>query len=178
MAKSSRKLEILKKLVTVIESVNPDNGYSDFDLRGNVIRDETMIGEQITFPLVCINESIRFGDTKPIGDYKTTKLSTWQLVIQGFVDKKLEIDTLSTEMCDNTYMLAAHVENELSKVTDVDRGDPKYPIHFMNWGLDVAAFRVGTTIIKPPSNKVVSALSFYILVEIDFANIKSPYVEI
>jgi hypothetical protein len=175
----SRKLSVMKALTTHFEAINPTNDdpalapatpYA-IDLRGKVSRGRLTFGpdELVDGPILSILEATKAIEPVSVAEGLVRK-SSWQLLIQGFVQDEKENPT------DPAYDLLALVEMRLARVVQRDKnGDGAYPDEYRLDGL-IDSLAIGDGIVRPSDPQVSPTAFFYLPVVVVLAtDLRNPY---
>lgn len=159
----SKRLTILKKLTTLLESITAVNGYQH-TLTGKVIRGYMVVPEDMGVPLVSILESFN-PDREPSeagGHRSRHQKDRWNLLIQGWVADDYAHPT------DPAHLLLADVKKCLSRIINED--DPMYMLE----GL-VAEAHIEPGVVRPPDENSSKAF-FWLRLQLDVTErLDDPY---
>lgn len=165
---SPKRLEVLKRLCTQLETITVVNGYQH-DLTGRIWRGRDRFGEQDEVPMVSVLESARGGEGQFAGYARGERKEQWTVFVQGWARE----DRLNPT--DSAYLLAADVEKSLAKIMQVTaQGRPYDPAVYRLGGL-INHLDLAPPVIRPPDE--ISAKSyFYMPLRVDFSvNLVDPF---
>lgn len=131
------RLRVLRNLTSIIENVNPSNGFH-YDLRGCVFRGRDTFGPEDPLPMVSILEAPIPLETILSRNTNTASSGDWELLIQGFVPD----DPLNPT--DPGHHLMAEVKAVLVEDKRRDRSR-----NMLNVGGRIAEMKVGQGSVRP-----------------------------
>lgn len=157
------RLRVLKALSSVLEEVNPTNGYT-FDLRGRVFRGRDMFGDGDPVPMVSILEAIDEKAQIPSPESGGHSTGPWELLIQGFLDDDLNHPT------DPGHLLMAQVKKRLveERVRDRQR-------NILGMGGKVTELRLSHGVVRPPDEVSAKAYFWLRLTLVLVENLTDPF---
>jgi hypothetical protein len=173
----SRQLQIIKKLTTLVERINPTNNdpgteqpYA-YDLRNKVFRGRTVYGMEKGHkpPFVSLLEVPRPPEGIYVGDQKRVRKESFGLLVQGFMPE----DDNAPHPTDSAYVLKAMVEQEICRATVIDRqGNPLYPADYMFGTFSgqqmISSLTIVQGAVRPAEANVSPTAFFYLPVVIEF----------
>jgi hypothetical protein len=167
---TTRQFKILTLLTAQIEAVTPENGYA-YDLTGRVFRGRVIFGKDDPIPMVSILEAPRPGIQTPADENKVARLTSWELLIQGWVldDKVNPLDPV--------YPLKGSVERQLGRVfaQNPQTGQGLYPEYKLFGTL--ASMVVGPGVCRPPDAQLSSKAFFWLPVTVQYLeDLSAPFV--
>lgn len=157
------RLLVMKKLTDLLEEVSTANGF-ETDLTGAVTRGRGVHGENDPTPMVSILENPRVEASIRAGEMSSSRFDTISLLVQGWVKSGGEHPT------DPAYRVAEDVETKLGEVIATnDQGDPLIPANYRLGGL-VGEMKIGSYVVRPPSDQTSNKAFFFLTLEISLAN--------
>ncbi|MGK0583699.1 hypothetical protein [Proteus mirabilis] len=165
---ASKKLEILKALTSLLETVSSDGNENirPYNLAGSVYRGRTVFGDNDPVPLVSILEAKGANYADYADDFKIINKTGWNLLIQGWVDP---IDP--KQETDPVYELVQDVICALQKINAVrpETGKPLYPEYYRLGGR-IFELTLGDEVVRPSEVEVSSKAFFYLPIVIGITN--------
>lgn len=157
------KLQILKKLTTLLEGVTAPNGTV---LTGCVFRGRNKF-DQANDPanMLSLLESPRPDVPSTAGEFGSHSSYEWVILLQGWTpDDK-------ANPSDNAYIFMDAVEQQLARVKAVRTatGNPVYPSDFMLGNL-ITSFAFGPGVVRPP-DELSSRAYFYLPVKLGMTSV-------
>lgn len=169
MISPPKRLEILKRLTSLLNQITVENGYT-VDLSGKVWRGRTTFGDNDEVPMLSLLESPRADVGVFGGDSNHGRQEEWVILVQGWgIDDPLN-------PTDPAYYLAADVEKCLSNITKLGKngGRPDNPAVYRLGGL-IADMEMSPPVVRPPDENSSKAY-FYMPVRLKIAvNLADPY---
>jgi len=161
----SRRLNMLRTLASIVENVNPDNGYL-VDLTERVYIGKAIFGDEAPPPVVTFLESTRIDTVDWPGQEALVRKVDWQLLCQGWMPDG------ATDML---YYLSGCVTRELSKISQIDKnGRPSYPDYYRLGGL-ASQVRLGSPIVRPVTG--AESAFFYLPLVVEFKeDLSAPFL--
>ena len=167
----SKRLEVLKALTALLNTVTEDNGYQH-DLSASVVRGVPVISANASLPLVSIIEFPQVEFTSQwVGNGRRYKHSL-DLMIQGWTDVPdgEDGDMNPTDPC---YRLLADVQKCLARIMDDGGSGNPGPDYML--GNRATRFDMTPGIVRP-ADENSSVPCFYLRVRIEVAETTSdPY---
>lgn len=163
-----KRLEILKRLTGLLDTINIDNGYT-FNLTGNTWRGRGGFGDNDEVPMLALLESPRADVGQFAGAAELARQEDWVILIQGWGADDLLHPT------DPAYYLAADVEKCLSNIMMLgENGRPKNPAIYRLGNL-IAGLELSPPVVRPP-DEYSSKAYFYMPVRLKITtNLADPY---
>lgn len=157
---NSTKLNVMKALTELLQTVVPVPGVHDFDLSNAVFRGRAVFSDTSDpVPLVSLLENLRPSDSRYAGYGKTGIRTEFEIIVQGWVkDDKVN-------PTDNAYELLFVVENKLAEV--INNGSTSaFPSvssnpNYMLGGM-IESMSIGDGICRPPDPQVSSKAFFFL----------------
>lgn len=152
----TKRLITLKAICTLLEGITQANEY-DFDLNGKVFRGRAVFAAETPAPFVSIVES-EGGDPNTIigGRFKEVRLDWWELMVQGWVNPKLD------EPTDELYRLLGAVEHRLARILPSD--SPDYRL-----GGLVADCSITPGVVRAATPEIGGVECFFLPIRLQFA---------
>lgn len=166
-----KRLRVIRKLVTLLEGINPTNTYEDaegnahaypLDLRGAVFVGRQTVSTEEAQDALSILENPRPLDPSEVGGDRLLRSGDWILLLQGWPRDDIKNPSVPA------YKLAALVEGRLARAVQLDsRGDPLYPDEHL-LGLDnegdpeIESLSIGQSVVRPPQDSNSRLTMFYI----------------
>jgi hypothetical protein len=168
---TTRQFAILQALTAQLQAITPANGYA-YDLSAAVYRGRAVFGANDPVPMLSILEAPRPGITTPADDVKKVRLTSWELLIQGWAadDKQNPLDPV--------YPLKGSVERQLGQVlaTRSSDGLPMYPGAYMLGG-KIASMVVGPGVCRPPDINISAKAFFWLPITVQYQeDLSAPFV--
>lgn len=157
------RLRVLKNLSALLETVNPDNGYTH-DLRGAVFRGRTMFGASDPIPMISILEAPIPLEALLSRNTNAGSTGSWELLIQGFLEDDFQNPT------DPGHLLMAEVKKAIAKEKTKERGRD-----FLSMKGGVTEIYVGQGSVRPADEQTDKAF-FWLTLTLRLAeNLLDPY---
>lgn len=157
------RLRVLRALATLIEGVNPTNGYAH-DLRGRVFRGRIRYGDDDPIPMISILEApIPLDVPQPKADARMA-IGRWELLVQGFVDDDKRNPT------DPGHHLMAEVKSVIVKDKLINGGT-----NMLNMGGRVFEMYIGQGAVRPPDEASDKAFFWLTLTLHIGEDLEDPY---
>lgn len=158
------RLQVLRKITEVIETVTPSNDYT-FDLTNAVFRGRLEYGDDEALPMVALNEPpLAIEALKAQSDNPSREVD-WDILIQGWVKDDKANPT------DPAYLLAAEVTKALAAEKQRKRGRTPDILGLgagFNSPNGIMAMTLGAPVVRPPDETSARAC-FYILLTLQIA---------
>jgi hypothetical protein len=161
----SYRLEILKKLTTLLQDVSFTYNDIAYDIGAKVYRGRRVYGGESELPLISLLEAPR-NDAGIFGaENKSRRAEKWSLLIQGWVDDDKKNPT------DPAYAFMQVVEDRLFRVVEEPGGVPTYPDDYL-LGRTISGMTIYPGVVSPPLEQVSSKAFFYLPVDLQIARPK------
>ena len=159
--KIPKRLAILTRLTTLLETIQPSRGYQ-FDLKGKVFRGRELFGDELDMPALTLLEAPTGGMNIPANLERTVNAGDWTVFVQGMVK-----DNKQTPV-DEVYWLHADVVRCLSTVTAMDaKQQPVSPATYRLGGL-IDDLTLTPAVCRPPEAGVSSKAFFWMPIIIKY----------
>jgi hypothetical protein len=178
-----KQLRVLKKLVTHIEGINPDNNDPktgdpyEVDLRGKVYRGRSLLTIDDAEDAISILEFPRQEIYSPVGDHGLVRMHSWNLMVQGWPAD----DPVNPS--DPAYSLLALVEMRLARLVaeaPEGRNGGLFPDEYMlgkeGTDFELASLIIAPGIVRPPEDAASRLAMFYMPLVLGVRlNVADPY---
>jgi hypothetical protein len=160
------RLQVLRALTAVLESITPENGYT-YDLSGSVFRGRIIFGESDPLPMVSILEPPIPPDPIQTPLSGTEQILTWDLLIQGFVKDDSKNPT------DPAHFMLADIRQALVRERERAQDSGIFGLNARVRNLDF-----GSPVIRP-SDDISSKAYFYLPIFLSVVeSLSDPYLDI
>lgn len=164
----SKRLEIMKKLTSLIETRCNGQGCYTYNLDEKVFRGRTVFGDDAPIPCVSILEAKSPNYGQAADENGTIRKTGWTLLVQGWISND---EDMSNET-DKAYELAEDVLMALNLVMATDTrglGKPVDPEFYQLGGL-ITSLTIGDPVVRPSEIEVSSKAFFYLPIIIGISN--------
>jgi hypothetical protein len=168
------RLEVLKRLTVVLESMDTADGYivdEGFagDMAGRVFRGRTVFGEKDPLPMLSLLEVPIPLDQLPAPTDSGFSSGGWELMLQGFLRDDRENPT------DPGHVLLADVKQMLARESRKASYSGPDTEGILGLGRQVLKMNIGPGIVRPPDELSAKAY-FWLTVTLDLAeDLTEPY---
>lgn len=177
-----KQLRVLKKLVTHLEGINPDNDDPatgdpyEIDLRASVFRGRSLLTIDDAEDAISILEFPRQELYEPVGEHGIVRQLRWQIMLQGWPKDDAENPS------DPAYRMLALCEMRLARlVAEKPNGrGPLFPEEYMlgqhEGENELASLLIAPGVVRPPEDAASRLAMFYMPLVLGVkVNVANPF---
>lgn len=172
--KIPKRLLIMKRLEALLLAAPIEIDGVEHDLAGKIVRGKSLIGDEVTVPLLAILESPRPDFAQYAGEEKLTMFDNLTLLIQG----RCTNDAVYPS--DPAYWFSAAVIERLSWI-EAEKKSSQMPLHPEHYKLGniITSMEVAPPVVRPPEDKSSAWAFFYLVVRFGVAgDIANQYTQV